>query len=538
MTEAKLARDDEFYTRYVDVENELKHYAEHFKDKVVYCNCDDAVKSNFAKYFIQNFNQLGLKRLEVTGYGGDYLPLFEPKPPAWHYTLERGSKGVKRELKGNGEYNSDECESILKGADVVVTNPPFSLFRDFITYLEEFRKKYLVIGNIGSITYTQIFPLIKAKRMWLGITTPNRFTRPDGSEGAVPTYFYTNLQHGVEKEPIMLKHKYTPEKYPKYDNYDAIEVSKISEIPYDYDGVMGVPATIMMHYNTKQFVIVGLTEQNGKGLSNGVFQGSSKERHLKLDDEYKPPRVFVKKKQFEITGTPEDNAVGCSGEGQDGKPLWNGENTKALVEGDAKFKRVFIKKQFEPVGITDRVDVSGLKTKKYTSSSHKNYADLNANVTLKKNGKLKILYSRVLIKCKQYELLVAALYEGGHGVENTRTYKDFKEIAKDGEQTGSTGGKIWAMPVTKGKIDGKNYYSNGDEEVTSFYKRLFIKKKREFEIVGKTDRGDRYGLQSKKYSKADASNFNELNRGPTFKKENGKQSFPHQRLFIKAKEAS
>lgn len=332
LQDARRARQDEFYTQYIDIQKEVEAYLEFnpdtFRDKIVYCNCDDPFESNFFKYFAANFNKLGLKRLITTSYDGSpiasaQLPLIEyiegngkrQKPKAIAVILDhvkdedgdgsvsiddvklflKRNKAARKALKDDGEYGggdfrSAECVSLLKEADVVVTNPPFSLFREYVAQLVEHRKKFLIIGNQNAITYKEIFPLIKDNNLWLGvdnggtkwfqvqddydIKTESRKKIVDGikyfSMGSI--MWFTNLDHGRRHQDLPLmtmaenlkfsKHKEIKGKpaYDRYDNYDAIEVPFTDGIPSDYDGAMGVPITFLDKYNPEQFEILGITK--------------------------------------------------------------------------------------------------------------------------------------------------------------------------------------------------------------------------------------------------------------------------------------
>lgn len=268
---AKSAKNDEFYTQLTDIEKELKHYKQHFNGKVVYCNCDDARESNFFKFFSLSFEHLGLKKLICTGYkaeGKGVALIYEGDKNGNHMVDAEEINVV--ELEGDGDFRSAECIEYLKEADIVVTNPPFSLFREYVAQLMEYDKKFLIIGNNNAITYKEIFPYIKDNKLWLGVNSNKtmEFAMPDSYEkwnriddgvkiGKVPAIsWYTNLDHNKRNLPIDLYKTYSPEYYPKYDNYDAIEVSKTCEIPMDYDGVMGVPITFLDKYNPNQFEIV------------------------------------------------------------------------------------------------------------------------------------------------------------------------------------------------------------------------------------------------------------------------------------------
>ena len=263
---AKKAKNDEFYTQFHDIENELKYYRPHFVGKVVYCNCDDARESNFFKFFSMNFEFLGLKKLIATGYkeNGKGVKL-----------VYMGDKNGNKmpdfdeieviELNGDGDFRSPECVELLKESDIVVTNPPFSLFREYVAQLVEYRKQFLIIGNKNAITYKEIFPLIKDNKLWLGISSPNEYKLPNGEitkqvNGLCK--WFTNMGHDRRNQPFDLYMKYSNDYFPKYDNYDAIEVSKTCDIPMDYDGIMGVPITFLDKYCPEQFEIVKFRKGN------------------------------------------------------------------------------------------------------------------------------------------------------------------------------------------------------------------------------------------------------------------------------------
>ena len=252
---AKKAKNDEFYTQISDIEKELKHYKHHFKDKVIFCNCDDPDKSHFYKYFKMNFEALGLKKLITTHY----------KTDASTYKIEcygsYNTKDIKTVLKQNGDFRSDECIELLKESDIVVTNPPFSLFREYIALLEEYNKKYVIIGNKNAIIYKDTFKLIKDDKLWLGYTSVKEFRQPDGTIKKFGNIgWFTNLPIDKRNEKLFLHKTYSSELYPKYDNYDAINVNKVKDIPCDYDGVMGVPVTFLDKYNPEQFELLGVTK--------------------------------------------------------------------------------------------------------------------------------------------------------------------------------------------------------------------------------------------------------------------------------------
>lgn len=313
MSDAMRNKKDEFYTQLSDIENELRHYKEHFRGKVVLCNCDDPYESNFFKYFALNFNNLGLKKLMATCYDGSpimgqELQLFtfddegEDKRIAYkveitevtdtngdgvvnladvQYLLQN-DKNVLTLLKGHGDFRSAECIEMLKEADIVCTNPPFSLFREYLAQLIKYEKKFIIIGHQNALTYKEVFPLIQSNKIWLGFgfkggathfVSPyeDKATAGDHREGMIRVsgvHWFTNLDHKKRHEGLILFKNYNPDDYPKYDNYDAINVNKTQDIPCDYDGVMGVPITFLDKYNPKQFDIIGQMATTAKTTYN------------------------------------------------------------------------------------------------------------------------------------------------------------------------------------------------------------------------------------------------------------------------------
>ena len=254
---AKNAKNDEFYTQLTDVAKELMHYKVHFKDKIVFCNCDDPTWSAFWKYFHLNFAELGLKKLISTHYDR------EESTYKMEYTGGDDNDievGVKTPLEGNGDFRSQECLDLLDECDIVVTNPPFSLFREYVAVLMEHEKKFLIIGNKNAITYKEFFPLLKDDEVWVGCTNVKEFLQPDGSIKKFGNIgWFTNLDVAKRHEKLILWKQYMPEEYPNFDNYQGINVNKVSEIPVDYDGIMGVPITYLDKHNPDQFEILGIT---------------------------------------------------------------------------------------------------------------------------------------------------------------------------------------------------------------------------------------------------------------------------------------
>lgn len=357
---AKVAKNDEFYTQFDDIQRELNHYTKHFEGKTVLCNCDDPFESNFCKFFLLNFNYLKLKRLICTSYSGSkvlgtnkQMSLFdednEPVVQEHGYVLDVKSvpfkggditeddidallnrkRGGVRKLKGNGSFDSPECIELLKQADIVVTNPMFSLFRPYIALLMEYNKQFLVIGNKNAVTYKEIFPLLKDNKIWLGCSIPQEFILPDGTvtkKVAGLCRWFTNLDHNKRHEKLILfrryydengeKSKEAKEMYLPYDNYDAINVDKVGDIPCDYAGVMGVPITFLDKFNPEQFDILEL--------------GNSR-------DNFTPSKDYINPKKHLKDGTVcNGGAINCVlAIEQDAKPTkvvyYTSDNSKYLI---------------------------------------------------------------------------------------------------------------------------------------------------------------------------------------------------------------
>lgn len=317
---AKAEKNDEFYTRLEDIEAEIKHYRKYFKGKVVLCNCDDPEWSNFFRFFALNFMFLGLKKLISTHY--------EPNGKSYALVVDSAldvngdgkidlKDAVRVQLEGNGDFRSEECVKFLDESDIVVTNIPFSLAREYLKVMKESKKKFLFMANVNMITYKEFFAEIKANRMWLGCTALNKdvwFRVPKREEYQKSTEGHfkvengewfrklrsicwcTNLPHNKRNTPLdLVGNEYNPEKYPHYDNYpDAIEVSKVSEIPNGYKGVMGVPITFLDKYNPEQFEILGMDEAHGTGHSNGLWTGGAKKASVNGLEKY--ARIFIRAK--------------------------------------------------------------------------------------------------------------------------------------------------------------------------------------------------------------------------------------------------
>lgn len=305
---AKKEKFDEWYTRMEEINEEMNHYEDKFKGKIIFCNCDDPTWSNFWRYFHLNFEYLGLKKLIATHYEPGEVQTYKME-----YTGgddENFEAGTKTDLRQNGDFRSDECLALLNETDIVVTNPPFSLFREYVASLMEYKKQFIIIGNVNAITYKEIFPLILSNKMWLGNGFKNGnayFSVPKGtdvSKYAKGVYdentglvkfrncvWFTNLDHPKRHNLLETTYLYSkkdqlyPDLYPKYDTFDAIHVGKVSEIPMDYEGIMGVPITYLDIHNPEQYEIVGVFNHGCDGpwdLSKCLINGEEKYKRLAI----------------------------------------------------------------------------------------------------------------------------------------------------------------------------------------------------------------------------------------------------------------
>jgi hypothetical protein len=321
LSNARKAKKDEFYTQIGDIERELRHYRSHFKGKVVYCNCDDPYISAFFEYFAKNFEFFGMKKLITTCYKSQQMDRFSQNDSKQAIKLEYMGGAINSlpvpddigvtPLNGDGDFRSAECIGILKEADIVVTNPPFSLFSEYVAQLADFDKKFIIIGHQNAITYKEVFPLIKKNRMWLGYGFKRNmahFIAPhyedtasdaDHREGMIRVsgvVWYTNLDHNKRHEEMILVQRYhgNEDAYPRYDNYEAIEVSKTQNIPMDYKGAMGVPITFITKYNPEQFEIIGATESEGTGFSSGLWKSESGIAQAAINGKRVYKRLFIR----------------------------------------------------------------------------------------------------------------------------------------------------------------------------------------------------------------------------------------------------
>ena len=321
LQKAKTDKKDEFYTQLSDIENELKHYQKNFRSKTVLCNCDDPRISNFFRYFSLNFEKLKLKKLITTCYKSQQMDLFSKHDSEKAIYLEYvGDKNDNKvpdpdeigifHLESDGDFRSDECIEILKQCDIVCTNPPFSLFREYVSQLIKYKKKFIIIGNQNAITYKEIFSLIQDNKIWLGSSihsgdrefgvpdnypiTASGFRIDGGGKKFIRVKgvrWFTNIDYKERHEDLILYKKYNKGDYPKYDNYDAININKTKEIPIDYKGVMGVPITFLDKYNPEQFEIIGMDRPTMKELT-----GKQTRFHLNGKEIY--ARIIIKNKQL------------------------------------------------------------------------------------------------------------------------------------------------------------------------------------------------------------------------------------------------
>ena len=328
---ANKAKQDEFYTQLSDIENELKHYKKHFEGKTVLCNCDDPRVSNFFHYFAYNFEHLGLKRLITTCYKNQERDLFSQNDSERAIWLEYfGDKNGNRVpdpeeigihyFNGDGDFRSAECIELLKQADIVVTNPPFSLFREYVAQLMAYEKKFLIIGNKNAITYKEIFKSFKENKLWIGVTPMSREIYFDVNQNFIdeclaknknrtviyrngkyvarsPSIWFTNLDHKKRHEELILYKKYSPDEYPKYDNYDAIEVGKTECIPEDYDGIMGVPITFLDKYNPEQFEILNANDYRVSEMVPFKEHGLIKDKEGAINGKPTYGRILIRRHQ-------------------------------------------------------------------------------------------------------------------------------------------------------------------------------------------------------------------------------------------------
>lgn len=393
LTQAKKAKSDEFYTQLTDIEKELSHYIKHFKGKVVLCNCDDPFESNFFRYFVLNFNRLGLKKLITTSYAGspiayrqlnmfDYVDGVAPDGRKRAYKAEitvvhgkTATSGYNMDdianlfvagenklelLEGDGDFRSQECLNILDEADIVVSNPPFSLWREYVSVLIKHNVKFIIIGNQNAITYKEIFPLLKENEMWLGYGFSGNvgyFASPYQDYAASSQHknglirvsgvmWFTNLDIKKRHEELILVKQYHghEDEYPHYDNYDAINVDKTVDIPCDYDGVMGVPITFLDKYNPEQFEIVNANDYrvnpNTPTKPHGLIK--DKEAKITLDKSSRATTILTDRQTDSQTDRHEPSMHESASNGSSEPYVLTGGHT--CINGKRKYARVLIKR--------------------------------------------------------------------------------------------------------------------------------------------------------------------------------------------------
>ena len=300
LKKAKKAKNDEFYTQLQDIVDEIAQhsdYVKQFEGKTVLMNCDDPEWSSFVEFFRKFFKKLKLKKIIATHYNPDGSPSYKLE---WYGEKIHGDtvNMIKTPLKGNGDFNSEECIELLKEADIVVTNPPFSKFRQFLSLLMEYNKKFLIIGSMNAISYKEVFPLIKENKLWLGYNYVKEFIQPDGTIKKFGNIlWYTNLDIDKRHEPLILTKNYkgNEDRYPKYDNYDAINCDKVADIPKDYFGVVGVPITFLDHYCSEQFLILDARNYTNINRLRGKTTMLIKDKDGSINGKPKYARILIQR---------------------------------------------------------------------------------------------------------------------------------------------------------------------------------------------------------------------------------------------------
>jgi len=528
---AKKTKNDEFYTVYDYIQKEMNAYLEYdpdvFRGKTVLLPCDDPEWSNFTKYFAQNFDMLGLKKLISTSYSNEaknkyrpadsqvpyQLTLFDMESPLFDeslnkvrgkiYTLSRDKNASGdvdiddlewEYLEGDGDFRSDEVKALRDEADIIVTNPPFSLFREFIAWVMEAGKKVVVIGNQNAITYKEIFPLLKDNKLWIGATNNGQDMVFEVPEGAVVdprdrlkaeklgykgnytrlgnACWFTNIDHGRRHQPLALmtmadnlkfsKHKQIRETgYLRYDNYDAIEVPFVDAIPSDYVADMGVPITYLEKHNPEQFEIVKFRKGNDeKDLTYTITECDNPLTDRQTDRQTDTNYALLQNHH----------------QTQDVTALWE---SRSPSSSDSTLNS---SRSSEQPRAKERASQTDCGMPQAESHSHLSAASADTSVCLseeKCNGVMGVPITFLFQHCpEQFEIV--GLVNGKDDlvdISTTREYRDFREVRQDGEETGSNGNKIYGNPVLRGKPDKGNYFVCGDEIVYSAYARIFIRRR-------------------------------------------------------------
>lgn len=532
LSNSKISKNDEFYTSYNDIESELQHYPGAFQGKTIYCNCDNPEWSNFWRYFHLNFEHLGLKKLIATHY--------DKEKPTYKMEYTGGNDndieaGVKTPLEGNGDFRNQECVDLLKEADIVVTNPPFSIAReDFIPQLFEHKKKFLIIGDLNWVTYKIIFPLLKNNEMWMGYSAVKEFLQPDGTIKKFGNkLWFTNLDIKKRHEKLMLWKNYTPAEFPKYDNYDAINVDKVSNIPCDYCESWEVTEEEFKNFSADEWEVTRTGERDGEKsffiipAKGAPLRKRLSEHRLGYKEEIEGKLLEYIKKKIPSAWQPEtlkDLPALTQQQEKMARILEESLNTEEFsseryCNGIAGVPITFLDKynpeQFEIVNANDYRKAENVPIKSHGLIKDKEGA-------VKKNCVCQNLHQKETLNCSHLEAMDGILLENGNmqgflsdrycngifgvpityldkynpeqfeiigmlqsstdeqaGIPNLRFYNSFREMQQDMSYTGASGGKANGNPVIKEKPKKGNFLYNKKtgEYVHSVYARIVIRRK-------------------------------------------------------------
>lgn len=465
---AKEAKNDEFYTQLNDVSEELRHYKEHFKDKIIFCNCDDPTWSAFWRYFHLNFDHLGLKKLISTHY--------DKEKPTYKMEYTGGNDndieaGVKTPLEGNGDFRNQECIDLLKEADIVVTNPPFSIAReDFIPQLFEYKKKFLIIGDLNWVTYKIIFPLLKNNEMWMGYSAVKEFLQPDGTIKKFGNkLWFTNLDIKKRHEKLILWKNYTSAEFPRYDNYDAINVDKVSNIPCDYCESWEVTEDEFKNFSADEWEVTRTGARDGE-KSFFIIPAANTELRKLLHEHAAGYKEEIEKeisKKIQKNIFIDNSNTGACNTGI-AEEKWESrlhsstnsiQNNSGLSETNTHLFSTEAEDTFMERGCT-------------AESSYRRYCNGVLGVPITYLDK----YSP-----EQFEIIgmLQSSTDEQAGIPNLRFYNSFREMRQDMSYTGASGGKANGNPVIKEKPKKGNFLYNEKtgEYVHSVYARIVIRRK-------------------------------------------------------------
>lgn len=474
---AKEAKNDEFYTQLNDVAEELRHYKEHFKDKVIFCNCDDPTWSAFWRYFHLNFEHLGLKKLISTHY--------DREKPTYKMEYTGGNDndieaGVKTPLEGNGDFRNQECIDLLKEADIVVTNPPFSIAReDFIPQLFEYKKKFLIIGDLNWVTYKIIFPLLKNNEMWMGYSAVKEFLQPDGTIKKFGNkLWFTNLDIKKRHEKLILWKNYTPAEFPQYDNYDAINVDKVSNIPCDYCESWEVTEEEFKNFSANEWEITRTGELNGE-KSFFIIPAANTELRKLLHEHAAGYKEEIESEIFKNINKNINN-----------DELPKGRREARYNAGVIGVPITYLNRhnasQFEIVGLAAG-NIKGLAGIDSTTGKMDHILEEISNTEEFLSERYCNGIAGVPITFldkynpEQFEIIgmLQSSTDEQAGIPNLRFYNSFREMRQDMSYTGASGGKANGNPVIKEKPKKGNFLYNEKtgEYVHSVYARIVIRRK-------------------------------------------------------------